>query len=492
MNFLTRSIGRAATTATATALLLAGFATGALPTAAPAAAAATCASSVTRGIAPPARVPTGLEGFHAAWYGQSGYMTLCPGAQSVATVAFYNSGSRGWVRGRMGEAAYLGTWGSTGQDQASVLGGTATGWPRANRIAVQPTGWVGPAQISWFKFTVQAPTTPGVYTLALRPLVEGAQWMEDYGVFWRVTVLTAEGALPPSGAMTINPGQLKSGPARTGSITVDAAHPLVGGSVDLRGGNITIRDDGVVDGVDIFNGTSSSGAVFIAGDRATIKNSVIRNSGDAGVLLNSDGSRGQKSATITDNAFRDLGDDAIHVKGTNRGDGQAPSYDMAQAGHYIARNSSTRTGTKDSSRSWSYEIQDGVQDMVMDDNWADNTYSIVGHTNLTFRRNTSIATSQPWGFEFGNMRASLWEGNVARSSGRFFEAIGFTGLNSESNVGNTLRGNALHHADNGLPLALGHNNNFYDNCYDDVSRWMYSKDQYNAGADVVSGQKACP
>ena len=64
----------------------------------------------------------------------------------------------------------------------------ATGWPRYNRIAAQPADYVGPGQVSWFQFTIQAPTTPGTYHLYLRPLVEGAQWMEDYGVYWVVTV----------------------------------------------------------------------------------------------------------------------------------------------------------------------------------------------------------------------------------------------------------------------------------------------------------------
>ena len=102
-----------------------------------AARAATCASSTGPGIPPPASLPSGLPGSHAFWYGQSGYPSLCPGDRSTAVVAFYNSGSIGWVAGRMGEAAYLGTWGpETGQDRASVLGGDgargspATGWPR--------------------------------------------------------------------------------------------------------------------------------------------------------------------------------------------------------------------------------------------------------------------------------------------------------------------------------------------------------------------------
>ena len=137
----------------------------------------------------------GIPGFHASWYGQSGYPTLCAGQSATATVAYYNSGSRGWVSGRMGEMAYLGTWGpEPGQDRATMLGGDgsfgspATGWPRYNRIAAQPADYVGPGQVAWFQFTIQAPSTPGSYRLYLRPLVEGATWMEDYGVYWVVTV----------------------------------------------------------------------------------------------------------------------------------------------------------------------------------------------------------------------------------------------------------------------------------------------------------------
>ena len=154
-----------------------------------------CTSSVGPGIPPPASVPSGVGGFHASWYGQSGYMTLCPGDRATATVAYYNSGSRGWVSGKLGEVAYLGTWSpEPGQDMASSVGGDGTsgspntGWPRFNRIAIQPASYVGPGQVSWFQFTVQAPMTPGTYRLYLRPLVEGAQWMEDYGVYWVVTV----------------------------------------------------------------------------------------------------------------------------------------------------------------------------------------------------------------------------------------------------------------------------------------------------------------
>ncbi len=180
----------------AVAVAIAAAVSGAIPTATPAAA-ATCTSSVGPGIPPPAKSPGGLPGFHAQWFGQSGYMTLCPGGRSVATVAYHNTGSQGWVQSRMGEAAYLGTWGpEPGADQPTPLGGVAVGWPSANRIAQQPSAYVGPGQIAWFQFTVQAPTSPGVYVMALRPVIEGAQWMEDYGVYLVLTVLNPDGSPP--------------------------------------------------------------------------------------------------------------------------------------------------------------------------------------------------------------------------------------------------------------------------------------------------------
>lgn len=154
-----------------------------------------CMSFEGPGIPPPSSVPSGIPGFHASWYGQSGYMTLCPGDTRTATVAIYNSGSLGWVSGRMGEVAYLGTWEpSPGQDQPSAFGGDgtlgspATGWPRYNRPAVQPHAYVGPNQVAWFQFNVRAPASPGTYRLYIRPLIEGATWMEDYGIYWQFTV----------------------------------------------------------------------------------------------------------------------------------------------------------------------------------------------------------------------------------------------------------------------------------------------------------------
>jgi hypothetical protein len=197
-------------------------------------AAASCTSSVGPGIPPPTSLPSGIPGFHAAWYGQSGYPTLCPGERSTAVVAYYNSGSAGWVLGRMGEMAFLGTSDpSPGQDQASALGGDgqlgspATGWPRYNRVAAQPADYVGPGQVAWFQFTIQAPQAPGTYKLYIRPMIEGATWMEDYGVFWQVTVKSGDAV----GSIAVAPtaaGAAEVGAVRTYSATVGGA-----GCVDL-------------------------------------------------------------------------------------------------------------------------------------------------------------------------------------------------------------------------------------------------------------------
>lgn len=161
--------------------------------------AATCSDVVGPGIpAPLGAEPATMPGYHASWYGQSGYPTLCPGHTATATVAFVNTGSLGWYAGAPGASAFLGTWGpAPGQDQPSVLGGAEVGWPSANRVAAQSAAYVGPGQVSWFQFTVRAPQTPGVYRLGLRPVVEGAQWLEDFGVFWYVTVKASDESVPP-------------------------------------------------------------------------------------------------------------------------------------------------------------------------------------------------------------------------------------------------------------------------------------------------------
>jgi len=135
----------------------------------------------------------------------------------------------------MGEMAFLGTSDpSPGQDRASALGGDgqlgspATGWPRYNRVAAQPADYVGPGQVAWFQFNMRAPSLPGTYRLYVRPLIEGATWLEDYGVFWQVTVKEADAV----GSIAVTPttsGTIEVGFNRTYTATVSGAP----GCVDL-------------------------------------------------------------------------------------------------------------------------------------------------------------------------------------------------------------------------------------------------------------------
>jgi hypothetical protein len=239
--------------------------------------AAACTSSVGPGIPPPSSVPSGIPGFHAAWYGQSGYMTLCPGDTATAVVAMYNSGSRGWVSGVLGQVAYLGTWNPTpGQDQPSALGGDGqlgspnTGWPRYNRVAIQPASYVGPNQIAWFQFGIKAPQTPGTYDLYIRPLIEGAQWMEDYGIFWRITVPpTAPVGAPAKLGCTATPASIVAGSSQTSTITVfvqDANGQTVttdsGRSITLSQAGTTSSLDGGATGGSSTKTTSNGTATF--------------------------------------------------------------------------------------------------------------------------------------------------------------------------------------------------------------------------------------
>src|SRR5438067_7847520 len=223
----------------------------------PAPQAAVCQSSVGPGIPPPASVASGVPGFHASWYGQSGYMTLCPGDTMTAVVAMYNSGSFGWVKGVLGQVAYLGTWNPIpGQDQPSVLGGDGqlgspnTGWPRYNRVAIQPADYVGPNQIAWFQFGIRAPQTPGIYDLYIRPVIEGAQWMEDYGIFWRITVPASTVGAPAKLGCSAAPASIVAGSSQSSTITV-TVQDASGQTVTTDSGTaITLSQAGVTGSLD--------------------------------------------------------------------------------------------------------------------------------------------------------------------------------------------------------------------------------------------------
>jgi len=123
--------------------------------------------------------------YHSRWVSQSPYPTLRAGETSAPLViAFRNAGSQTWTKGVLGQEARLGV-----NLDDEMWAGLAVAWPYTTRPAVQTEASVAPGSNVTFTFQVRAPSTPGVYSIHLRPVVDGVTWMEDEGVFLIVTVV---------------------------------------------------------------------------------------------------------------------------------------------------------------------------------------------------------------------------------------------------------------------------------------------------------------
>jgi hypothetical protein len=123
-------------------------------------------------------------GYHSAWVDQSPYPTLRAGMTTVITVRFRNTGARAWVKGILGQEARIGV-----VNDETRWAGLGVGWLYPNRPTAQSESTVGVGAIGTFTFTVKAPSTTGVHDIRLRPVIDGVTWMEDQGVFLRLTVI---------------------------------------------------------------------------------------------------------------------------------------------------------------------------------------------------------------------------------------------------------------------------------------------------------------
>jgi len=141
-------------------------------------------------------------GYHSAWVSQSAYPTLQPGQVSGSlAIVFRNTGTQTWTKGVLGQEARL----AINQDDAqwAPLG---VNWLSANRVAAQSESSVPPGANATFTFQVRAPQTPGIYSLHLRPVIDATTWMEDQGVFLRITVPLAAGTAPRLVATVVRSG----------------------------------------------------------------------------------------------------------------------------------------------------------------------------------------------------------------------------------------------------------------------------------------------
>jgi glucose/arabinose dehydrogenase len=141
-------------------------------------------------------------GFHSAWVSQSPYPTLPPGQVSAPlSIVFRNTGTQTWTKGVLGLEARLGI----NQDDAqwAPLG---VNWMSANRVAAQGEASVPAGANATFTFQVRAPQTAGIYSLHLRPVIDGSSWMEDQGVFLTITVPLPPGSVPRLAATVVQTG----------------------------------------------------------------------------------------------------------------------------------------------------------------------------------------------------------------------------------------------------------------------------------------------
>jgi hypothetical protein len=127
---------------------------------------------------------TTVVDYHSRWVSQSAYPTLSVGQTSgPLSISFRNAGSMSWTRGVLGQEARL----AVNQDNAQWAG-LGVNWLSANRVAAQTEATVTPGGIATFTFQVRAPSTPGLYAIHLRPVIDAVTWMEDQGVFLYITV----------------------------------------------------------------------------------------------------------------------------------------------------------------------------------------------------------------------------------------------------------------------------------------------------------------
>src|SRR5216117_231196 len=141
-------------------------------------------------------------GFHSAWVSQSPYPTLQLGQVSgPLAIVFRNTGTQTWTKGVLGLEARL----AINQDDAqwAPLG---VNWLSANRVAAQSESTVAPGANATFAFQVRAPQTPGIYSLHLRPVIDGTTWMEDQGVFLTITVPLGAASAPRLVATVVRSG----------------------------------------------------------------------------------------------------------------------------------------------------------------------------------------------------------------------------------------------------------------------------------------------
>lgn len=124
-------------------------------------------------------------GWHSAWVTQSEYPTMDSGEVREFWIRFRNTGSETWIRGIWGNQVNLAL---NGDNKEPFRLGMASDWLWDDRLATTTAPLVRSGETAEFRFKIRAPGAEGTYELNLRPVVDGLQWLEDEGVFWKIVV----------------------------------------------------------------------------------------------------------------------------------------------------------------------------------------------------------------------------------------------------------------------------------------------------------------
>lgn len=121
------------------------------------------------------------------WVSQSSYPSLFPGEKARLWVLVENTGTKSWNKN---VPIHLAT--DHPADRDSIFF-SSSDWLSPNRSAwLTEDTIIKPNERAVFMFEITAPNQPGDYLEYFRPVVENISWLEDYGIFWKITVKSVE------------------------------------------------------------------------------------------------------------------------------------------------------------------------------------------------------------------------------------------------------------------------------------------------------------
>lgn len=130
--------------------------------------------------------------------GQSAYPTMTQGASSTVKLKVRNAGKQTW-QSSGATPVRLGVDHPRDRQSGFSNNGNADGWLSANRIKLtrnitDPAKDVGgetsiaPGEVGEFEFEAYGAPPPGSYNEYFTPVVDGVTWMQDFGIFWTMSV----------------------------------------------------------------------------------------------------------------------------------------------------------------------------------------------------------------------------------------------------------------------------------------------------------------